>query len=123
MKILRKFVALPVMMLLLICASQASADSLGDKLADQLCYNVNTNSYTLSVTELAQWSGQEVKGEKAEYKGSDKYIATFYKSSGKDSNATCKKKTIILGNITCLQSGVTKSGQTLIKSSSASKCQ
>lgn len=107
MKISRKYVAFPVMLLMLSFATQASANPLGDKIAGQLCYGMNS-SYTLSTAELAQWTGQEVRGGKIDYKGSDKYISAFYKSSGKDDNATCRMTTIISGNGTCKQAGVTK---------------
>jgi len=117
MKIACKYVAIPVMLFMLVFALQASADSLGDKIADQLCYGAET-SYTLSTTELAQWAGQEVSGVKAEYKGSDRYIATFYKSSTKQTNATCKMmKSIVSGGETCKQAGVTKSVNVLTRAS------
>lgn len=96
------------MLLMLSFATQASASPLGDKIAGQLCSGMNA-SYTLSTAELAQWTGQEVSGGKIDYKGSDKYISTFYKSAGKDANATCKMTTIISGRGTCKQAGVTKS--------------
>ncbi len=116
MKIACKYVAIPVMLFMLVFANQASADSLGDKIADQLCYGAET-SYTLSTTELAQWAGQEVSGEKIAHKGSDKYIATFYKSPGKETNATCKMKSIVSGGETCKQAGVTKSLRVLNRAS------
>lgn len=109
-----KMVALPVVLLSSLFASQAFADDLGDKLANSVCWNLTANqSYTLSTQDEQNWQQKQIRGTKQHETGPQTVAAVFAKQPSRN-DGTCTLTTTYSGVIiTCDRYDVIKSGATL----------
>lgn len=109
----------------LICvfapANPAVAETLGDKIAAQLCFNTNTHSYSLTTADMALWTDMAVTGSHTGIMNGVSYVAHFSKTEQLNDRATCTK-TKAGSKTGCTKWIITKSGWTLFKSSDASPC-
>ena len=121
MKTALRIVALTAMLFSLAFASQASADTLGNTLANHLCGG-SSQTYRLTMSERAQWTGLAVNGAYSTTSGSTTTSHYFYKAANNDDAATCKKSVKSSSGTTCQQWRVTRNVSVLTKSTSADRC-
>ena len=109
-----KMVALPVMLLSSLFASQAFADDLGDKLANAVCWSLKVNqSYTLSTQDEQNWTQKPIQGIKQYVNGPQTIAATFAKQPSRNDGSCMLTTTFSGAIITCDRYDVIKSGATL----------
>lgn len=106
---------LAVLLVTAFMTSQAFAETLGDKLARDVCWGLSTGgTYTLSSTDNSSWNGQLIQGSKEQKNGSQTVTAKFLKQSNNDAAATCELRTTYSGStVACDFLPITKSGKTL----------
>ena len=114
-----KKVALAAMLFSFAFTGQASAAGLGDTLANQLC-STGGLTYTLSIGELPQWTGQTLLGTYSKTVSGVTYTYTFKKTASHDEKANCiKSSPRSTGGNSCTKWGVTKSGNVLTEGTAA----
>jgi len=113
--------ALTALLLSFACAGPAFADTLGNTLARELCGSSET-TYRLTSSQVAQWIGLAVNGAYSKMIG--RTISSYYfaKSVANDDEATCQKVFKTPSSTDCQQWKVTRSGNVLTGSTSASRC-
>lgn len=116
-----KTVSWTAMFLLFAFAGRASADTLGNTLANKLCGG-SDKTYRLSATQLTQWTGLAVGGSYSINSAGTTTSYYFYKAADKDNEAICKKSYRTSSGTDCRQSHVTRSGLILTESTDSSSC-
>jgi hypothetical protein len=100
---------------------QASADTLGNTLANKLCGG-SDQTYRLTTAQLAQWTGLNVNGAYSTSSAVATIKYDFYKAAHDDNAAICKKSSKTSSGTDCQQRNVIRSGRVLTKSTSSTGC-
>jgi hypothetical protein len=98
-------------------AGQASADTLGNMLANRLCGSID-QTFRLTTAQLAQWTGLVVNGAYSKSSSGTTINYYFYKAAHDDNAAICKKSY----STNCQQWNVVRSGHILTKSTASTGC-
>jgi hypothetical protein len=109
-----KMTALPVMLLSLMYAPQAFADALGDKLADAVCWSLQSGqTYTLSKDDDDNWKGKTIQGTKSYVNGAQTVTGEFNKPANQDPGTCATRTTYSSTPITCSYHLITKRDKVL----------
>jgi hypothetical protein len=100
---------------------QASADTLGNTLANNLCGSIN-QTYRLTTAQLVQWTGLDVNGAYSTSSAGATISYYFYKTAHNDNAATCKQSYKTSSGTDCRQWNVIRSGHVLTKSTASTRC-